>query len=358
MKIDMYAHITPQKFIDAFDKRPVSWKIVARTTPAFGGASLYDLNKRLEIMDRYEDYVQVLTPTGQVIEPFYGPKDTPELSRIFNDAVAEIISKHPHKFVAGVAQLPINNIDATLKEIDRTIKDLKFKGILLHTPIYVYEEGRPPEQGYNFTTMKPIDLPEFMPIYEKMSRYNLPIWIHPVGWGGVPVYSGEERGKYALSHVFGWPLESAMAMGRLVGSGILKKYPNLKFIIHHCGSAIVPGLAGRIANEFDKFRAAGILKGVQVNSEDDPFKSKNAADYFRMFYADTALYGDTAGLMCGYDFFGPEQIVFGTDFPYDMADGDKFTKKTIDAVYRMNISDADKQRIFEGNARRILQLAR
>ena len=52
------------------------------------------------------------------------------------------------------------------------------------------------------------------------------------------------------------------------------------------------------------------------------------------------------------------QLVFGTDFPYDMADGDKFTKKTIDAVYRMNISDADKQRIFEDNARRILQLAK
>jgi predicted TIM-barrel fold metal-dependent hydrolase len=356
LKIDVFAHITPQKFIDAFAKKPVSWEVVARTSPAFGKGSLVDLNKRLEVMDRYEDYVQVLTPTGQVIEPWYGPKDTPELSRIFNDSVAEIIAKHPDKFIAGVAQIPINNIDATMKEIERCIKDLGFKGILLHTPIYQYEEGRPIEKGYNFETMKPIDSPEFMPIYELMNKHNLPIWIHPVGWGGVPVYKGEERGTFALSHIFGWPIESAVAMGRIIGRGILQKYPKLKFVIHHCGSALVPALAGRIANEVDKFRAAGILKGV--TPETDPFKNKNAADYYRMFYADTALYGDTAGLICGYDFFGPEHILFGTDFPYDMAGGDKFTKKTIDAVYKMAVSDADKKMIFEDNARRIMQMVK
>lgn len=356
MKIDVYAHITPQKFIDAFAKRSVSWETVARTSPIFGKVALWDLNKRLEIMDRYEDYVQVLTPTGQVIEPFYGPKDTPELARIFNDSVAEIIAKHPDKFVAGVATLPINNIDATLKEIDRAIKELGFKGILIHTPIYVYEEGRRVELGYNYQTMKPIDSPEFMPIYEKMSKYNLPIWIHPVGMGGIPAYSGEERGKYALFHVFGWPVESAVAMGRLVCSGVLMKYPNLKFIIHHCGSALVPGLAGRIAEEFERFRSAGVLKGIQAGSDDDPFKANSAADYFRRFYADTALYGDTSGLMCGYDYFGPERILFGTDFPYDVANGDKFIKWTIDAVYRMSVSDGDKKLIFEDNIKRILQL--
>jgi predicted TIM-barrel fold metal-dependent hydrolase len=353
-KIDMYPHITPQKYIDAFAKRPVSWEIVARTTPDFGRVSLWDLNKRLEVMDRYPDYVQVLTPTGQVVEPYYGPKETPELCRIFNDEVADIIAKHPKKFIAGVATLPYNNVDAMLKEIERTIEKLGFKGILLHTPIYQYEEGRPSNKGYNYETMKTIEMPEYMPVYEMMAKYDLPIWIHPVGVGGVPAYQGEERGKYALSHLFGWPLESAVAMGRLVGSGIFVKYPNLKFVIHHCGSAIVPGLGGRIAHEVDKFRRAGILKGV--SPETDPFKWNNAADYYRMFYADTALYGDHFGLMCGLGFFGPEHILFGTDFPYDMEDGDRFTKKTIDAVYKMDITDATRQLIFEGNARRILKL--
>ncbi|MFC2024425.1 amidohydrolase, partial [Chloroflexota bacterium] len=60
-----------------------------------------------------------------------------------------------------------------------------------------------------------MDAPEFMMIYESMSRYKLPIWIHPKGEGGVPVYMDEKRGKYGLSHALGWPLETAMAMSRL-----------------------------------------------------------------------------------------------------------------------------------------------
>lgn len=355
MKIDIYTHICPQKFIDAFDKQKVSWEKIPGTTRAVGGPALSDVGKRLEVMDRYEDYAQVLVPSGQVLEAFFSPKDSAYLVQVFNDAVAEITQKHPDRFVAAVAALPLNNIDAALKEIDRTIKELGFKGILLHTPIFAYEEGRPIELGYNYNTMKPIDSPEFMPIYESMARHNLPIWIHPVGQGGVPVYSGEKRGKYVLSHVFGWPVESAMAMGRLICSGIMTKYPNLRFIIHHCGSGIVPALAGRIANEFDKFKAIGVLKFDQPG-EEDPFKNKNAADYFRMFYADTALYGGTSGLMCGHEFFGAEHIVFGTDFPYDLAGGDKFIKKTVDAIYKMAVSDADKKMIFEDNARRILHL--
>ena len=358
MKIDMFAHICPQKFIDVFAKQKVSWeKTVAKTAPANGGSALYDINARLEVMYRYEDYVQILTPTAKQIEAYYDPKDEAYsyLVKTFNDSLAEIVTKYPDRFLAAVAAVPINNIDATMKEIDRTINEMGFKGILLETPVFVYDAGRPVDMAYNYETMKPLDSPEFMPIYETMSKLNLPIWIHPIGQSGVPVYKGEKRGKYVLSHVFGWPMESAVAMGRLVCSGILNKYPNLKFIIHHCGSAIVPSLAGRIANEFDKFKAIGVLKFDQPG-EEDPFINKNAADYFRMFYADTALYGDTAGLMCGYDFFGPEHILFGTDYPYDLAGGDKFIKKTIDAVYKMNISDADKNKIFEENAKRIMRL--
>lgn len=353
MKIDMFAHICPQKFIDAFDKQKISWETVGLTAGANGGPALSDVESRLKIMDRYDDYTQVLTPTANTVEPFFAPDDPNYLYLVktFNDAIYEIVNKHPDRFVAAVAAIPIGNIDESIKEIDRTINDMGFKGILLDTPAFKYKEGSP----YDYDSMTPLDLPEYMPIYEAMHNYNLPIWIHPRGQTGVPNYKGEKRGKYVLSHVFGWPMESAMLMGRLICSGVLTRYPKLKIIIHHCGSGIVPALAGRIANEFDKFKAIGVLKFDEPGIE-DPFLSKNAADYFRMFYADTALYGDTAGLMCGYDFFGPEHIVFGTDYPYDLVGGDKFIKKTIDSVWRMDISDADKNRVFEDNARRLLKL--
>jgi uncharacterized protein len=355
MKIDIYSHITPQKFIDSFAKRRVSWETIVRgRSSLFGRTSLWDVSKRIEVMERYDDYVQVLTPSGQVIEPYFGPKETPDMCRLFNDELAAIIAKHPEHFVAGVGTLPYNNVDAMLKEIKRCVEQLGFRGVLLHTPIYQYSEGRPVEKGYDYETMKPIDSPEYMPVYEMMSQYNLPIWIHPVGAGGVPVYQNEERDQHALAHIFGWPVESAVAMGRLVGSGIFTKYPNLKLITHHCGSAIVPALAGRISNEVDKFRQGQVYKGL--NKENDHFQWTNAAEYYRMFYADTALYGDHHGLMCGLAFFGPEHVIFGTDFPYDMADGDKFTRKTIEAVYRMDISDAVRNMIFEDNTKRILRL--
>jgi len=382
MKIDMYAHICPKKFMDAFSKRVTVWGKITRadrevlgtfsTRRGVKGAEqrsaplpfwadqgtaqpmLWDIDSRLEIMDKYEDYVQVLVPVAPPVGTFCSPEDAAYLASIFNDELAELTSKYPDKFVAAVAYLPLNNIDATLKEIDRTINELGFKGIYLYTPIH--ELKKTGEQGYDYDyeTMKPLDSPEFMPIYESMSRHKLPIWIHPWGEDGLPVYRGEERAKYALSHVIGWPLESAMAMSRLVCSGILAKYPNLRFIIHHCGSGIIPALAGRLEHSFDPFKMEGMKWGQP--GEADPFQIKPPIDYFRMFYADTALYGDVPGLMCGHAFFGVQHILFGTDYPFDIEGGDKYIRLTIDAVHRMNISDADKEMIFEGNAKRILRL--
>ena len=82
MKIDIYAHICPQKFIDAFNKQKVSWEKISGTARANGGPALSDTDKRLEVMDRYEDYVQVLIPTGQVLEPFFSPKESAYLAQV------------------------------------------------------------------------------------------------------------------------------------------------------------------------------------------------------------------------------------------------------------------------------------
>jgi len=358
MKIDVFAHVCPKRFIDYFSKHVIDFeKLMGKEQGAILHPlwdTLWDIDKRLRIMDKYEDYVQVLVPTQPAAETYCRPEDAAHVARVYNDAMAEIVSKHPDKFVGAVAYLPLNNIEATLREIDRAIDELGFKGILLSTPMYELKKPGEPAYDYDYEGMKPIDSPEFMPIYESMSRHKLPIWIHPKGEGGVPVYRGEERGKYGLSHTIGWPIESAMAMSRLVCSGILTKYPNLKFIIHHCGSGIIPALAGRLGNSFDFLREMG-MNWKQPGGE-DPFEAKRPIDYFRMFYADTALYGDVPGLMCGYDFFGVEHILFGTDYPYDVEGGDKYIRQTIEAVNRMNISDADREKIFEGNAKRLLHL--
>lgn len=354
MKIDIFAHICPKRFIDYFSRHVINIDKLLGLDKSAVVRPLWDIDKRLDVMSRYEDYAQILVPTQPAAETFCSPEDSPKLARVYNDAMAEIVSKYPDKFLGAVAYLPLNNIDATIKEIERTVDELGFKGILIDTPRYELKVPGEPAHGYNYETMKPIDQPELWPIYEIMSKRNLPIWIHPKGERGIPVYQGEEEGKYGLSFALGWPIESAMAMGRLVCSGVLAKYPNLRFIIHHCGSGIVPALAGRISYAFDALRTQEI--NAPKIGKNDPFEIKPAIDYFRMFYADTALCGDVAGLECGHHFFGVEHMLFGSDTPYGLEFGDKFIRRTIEAVYKMNISDADKDKIFSGNAKRILHL--
>ena len=354
MKIDVFAHVCPKRFIDYFSEHVMNWEKLVGVDKLAVSPPMWDIDMRLRIMDRYEGYVQVLGPTQPAAETFCTPEEAPEVARVYNDAMAEIVSKHPDKFVGAVAYLPLNNIDATLKEIDRTINKLGFKGILLDTPIYTLKKPGDPAYGYDYENMKPIDLPEFMPIYESMAKHKLPIWIHPKGEGGLPICRGEDRSKYGLPLVMGWPVESAMAMTRLVCSGILAKYPDLKVITHHCGSSIIPALAGRLDN-LSYFSQALERDGEQAGGE-NPFEIKRPEDYFRMFYADTALYGDVSALMMGFNFFGVEHILFGTDANYGKENGEQFIRQTIDSVYRMNVSDADKEKIFEGNAKRLLRL--
>jgi aminocarboxymuconate-semialdehyde decarboxylase len=137
-------------------------------------------------------------------------------------------------------------------------------------------------------------------------------------------------------------------MTRLVFSGILEKFPGLKIITHHCGG-MVPYFVERIIGGQD-------YAEVCCNAKFKRGLSKPPIDYYRTFYADTALYGASASLMCGYDFFGPDRIVFGSDMPYDSEGGDRYVRQTIEAIERMDISDADKQKIYEGNARKLLKI--
>ena len=342
MKIDVYTHVQPKKFEEALNQRVSSDKLLngvgMRRDIGDISRAIWDMDLRLSIMDRYEGLVHVLTPTNRPLELVASPADAAYLAQVYNDEMAKLVAKYPDRLVAAVACLPMNNIDAALKEIDRAINELGFKGVLIHTPIYDQSPDR----------RRAIDSPEIMPIYELMAKYDLPIWIHPRIEASVPNYTNEDKAMYGIHHIFGWPYESSVAMSRLVFSGIFDKYPNIKFITHHCG-AMIPYFATRIASSYeywDKAVKAGFADKLTLPP----------VEYFKMFYNDTALYGNTAALMCAHAFFGADHILFATDFPYDAELGDKFTRDTIAAVEGMSISDAEKGQIFEGNAKALLKL--
>jgi predicted TIM-barrel fold metal-dependent hydrolase len=294
--------------------------------------ALYDLEMRFRILDQYEDILQTLTLAWPPVEEITDPDKAADLAKLANDEMAELVLKYPYRFVAGIASLPLNNISESLKEIDRTINDLNFRGILIHTPV----------------NDKPLDAPEFFPIYEKMSEYKLPVYLHPMRSPDYPDYRTEDESKFMIHSTFGWPYETTVAMTRLVFSRILENYPDLNFVTHHCG-AMVPYFEQRIIEFHDIFERQGKKYRIGL--------TKAPIDYFKMFYNDTAVYGNTPALMCAYAFCGADHLLFAADMPLgDSQLGYRNYRQTINAIDQMEISDKEKKMIFEDNARKLLRL--
>jgi predicted TIM-barrel fold metal-dependent hydrolase len=331
LKVDAYAHISPPKYTEVLKKDyPQFYNyILGACTP------LYDMSERFRIMDLYPGVVQVLT-IGPVpsIEHFANEQQSVDLAKLANDEMAELVHKYRDRFVAAIALLPMNNVEAALKETDRAIRELGFKGIYVHSNI----------------NGKPLDAEEFLPLWEKMSDYNLPIYIHPWRSDEVAEYSTEKTSKYAIASTFGWPYETTVAMTRFVFSGILDKYPNLKIITHHCGG-MVPYYEQRIVQHYGQADRSN--RGAYVHA-----LTKSPVEYYKMFYADTAIHGNTPALMLAYNFFGADHIVLGADMPLgDQYFGFRSYRQTINAIEAMAITDAEKRKIFADNAINLLRLA-
>ncbi len=327
MKIDIFTHVVPPKYRDVVSKILPSgrWQVTLKLP------TMWDLESRFRIMDKF-GVTHVITVANPGVEEIADSEKAVELAKLANDEMAEWVYKYPDKFLAAIACLPMNNIDAALQEIDRTITDLHFKGVQIFTSI----------------NGKPLDSPEFAPLFEKMSQYNLPILMHPDRSLLHADYKDESQSKYGVWIIFGWPYETSVAMTRLVYSGLLEKYPNLKIITHHCG-AMVPYFADRIVGLHNMYDAR-----MRTNMG-EPL-TRPPIEYFKMFYNDTALYGNPNALTCGYQFFGADHILFGTDMPFDSQLGECHTRNTINAIEQMDISDFEKKLIFEDNARKLLHL--
>ena len=332
LKIDAYSHISPPKYTEALRKAyPAFYNQILGNTPP-----LFDLDERFRIMDRYEPIMQVLT-VGPVppLEAFANPKKSVELAKMANDEMAELILKYRDRFIAAIALLPMNDIAAALKETDRAINELGFRGIYMHSNI----------------NGKPLDSPEFLPLYEKMSKYNLPIYIHPWRGDDFADYKTEKTSKYMIASIFGWPYETTAAMTRLVFSGILEKYPNLKVVTHHCGG-MVPYYEQRILQHYGQQDRAYHKQAVYLHE-----LTKTPVEYYKMFYNDTAIHGNTPALMLAYHFWGADHLVFGADMPLgDYYFGFRSYRQTINAIEAMDITDDEKKKIFVDNALSLLRI--
>jgi aminocarboxymuconate-semialdehyde decarboxylase len=335
MKIDVFCHIFPKNFYDkmlAVSGKGAYMQKRVRDIPV-----IVDLDARFRMMDLFEDYVQVISLAAPPIEALGESAQSIELARIANDGMSDLVSRYPSRFPGFIASLPMNDPEGTSAEVERAIVQLGATGVQIFTNV----------------NGKPLDDPAYAPLFEMMASFDVPIWLHPTRPASFADYKTEESSKYELWWVFGWPYETSIAMSRILFAGYFDKYPNLQIITHH-GGGMIPYFEGRIGPGLDQL-------GSRSDDNDETIRfarrmKKRPIDYYRMFYADTALFGGLEAMKCGLKFFGADHTLFASDSPFDPEKGPGFIRETIRCIEAMDLTAEERQQIYEGNARRMLRL--
>ncbi|MDF1555063.1 MAG: amidohydrolase family protein [Deferrisomatales bacterium] len=326
MIIDLYTHMFPHEFFKQLVGCSKGLGNLAERMKSVKAVT--DLDQRFREMDGYGDYRQIITVPHPVLEEVATPSEATRLAGVANDGMAELCRKHPDRFPAFVATVSLTDVEAAVSEVDRAVTQLGAKGIQIYSNI----AGRP------------LDDPEFEPIFAVMAKHRLPMWLHPARTAGMADYSTEAKSRYELWWCLGWPYETSVAMCRLVFSGIFDRYPNLKIITHHLGG-MIPYFDGRIGPGME-------VLGTRTADEDYSAVLKSLKkphlDYFKMFYADTAMFGGTSGLPSGMSFFGTDHVVFATDAPFGPIG------PTLRALEQLDLSLEDRRKILSGNAQELL----
>jgi aminocarboxymuconate-semialdehyde decarboxylase len=333
MKIDIFTHVFPKAFYDRYVTKGAVGKDIGKRVANIPVA--VDLDLRFKTMDEFGDFRQVITLPAPPIEIMGSPADSPAIAQAANDGLAELVQKHPDRFIAFSASLPLDNPEASMRELERAIDQLGARGVQLFTNV----------AGIS------LDAPALRPIFDEMARRDLPIWVHPARGASFADYQTEQKSLYEIWWTFGWPYETSVMMARLVFSGLFDRHPGIKIITHHMGG-MVPYFEGRVGYGWDQL-------GKRTSDEDYGalLKSmkKRPVDYFRSFYADTALFGAAPATECGLAFFGADHVLFATDMPFDPVPG-LYARETIKIVDGLDISAADREKIYRGNAERLMKM--
>src|SRR6266705_3048863 len=183
-------------------------------------------------------------------------------------------------------------------------------------------------------------------------KHDVPIWMHPARPRTRADYVSEQKSTYEIWQVLGWPYETSVAMARMVFSGFFERLPELRIITHHCGG-MIPYFAGRAETLWAQL---GSRTADENYEEVLKRMAKKPIEYFRMFYGDTVLGGSAPALRCGLDFFGADRVVFASDCPFDPEGGPMFIREGIRSVEDLKLPEADKRKIYFGNAMKLLKM--
>lgn len=332
-KIDAFTHYFPKRFWDRMAEVMPQGRDMNKRVRAI--PSIYDMDARLRVMDEFgEGYRQLLSLPSPPVEAFGAHAN--ELARLANDGMAELVARHPERFAGFVASLPMNDIPAALAEARRAVEELDAWGVQVFTNI----NGRP------------LYCAETQPLFDFMAQHDLPMWMHPARGPDVADYKGEPKSHYEIWWTLGWPYETSVAMAHMVFGGLFDRHPTFKLITHHMGG-MIPYFEGRVGPGWDQLGSRTSDEDYTVLVKRMREKGRRPVDYFRNFYADTALFGALEATKCGLDFFGVDHVLFASDAPFDPEGGSMYIRETLAIVERLGFTPEQRDAVYQGNIRRL-----
>jgi len=233
-----------------------------------------------------------------------------------NNGIAEVVRSYPDRFV-GIATVPMQDVGKAVLELERAVQDLGLKAV---------------EIGSNIAG-KNLGEKDLRPFYEKVQALDVPIYVHPTNVAGT-----DRMQRYWLRNLIGNPLETSLAIGNIIFGGILEDFPTLKFLFSHAGG-FIPYVRGRLER--------GYRSVAECHSIVKP-----PSEYLKLMYFDTIIFFGPA-LAYLAETVGPDKVVLGSDYPFDMMDPDPVaTVRTAPAM-----SEANREMILERNAVHLLKLS-
>lgn len=320
--IDGYTHILTETFYETLTDQFGFQGLSGR--PEF----LWDIDQRTTDMADYGIDKQVITLALPTLFRGMDSELALEITRFANDEIRRLADEHPDRFVP-VGTIPRPDTPF-IEEFERCVDDLGVAGV----------------QIFSNVAGRPLDDDTFWPLYERAEEMDTPLWIHPQLWEWYDWSS-----EYMEHRLFGWPFDTTLALSRLVFGGVLDVFPDLEFVSHH-GGGMVPYYGERIAMFYEQ---------RQTYPENYPSfhdrvadLSQPAEEYFRQFYADTAVSGSVPALECAVSFFEAGNVVFGTDYPFSPERGRRTIEASIDAVEEMDVDSVTRDEIYAGTLRDLI----
>jgi 5-carboxyvanillate decarboxylase len=280
---------------------------------------LLDLeSERLQIMDRDNVAMHVLSLTSPGVQIFDADTGT-AMATLANDRLAEVVRRHPKRF-AGLACFAPQDPKRAVREMERSIRELKLNGFILNS----------------HTNDEYLDAPKYWPILEAAEALDAAIYLHPRG------PSRSMQGPFAQynmhSAMWGYAVETGTHAMRIMMSGLLDRFPKAKIVIGHMGE-MIPIMLWRI-----DFMSRSYRQRVKLQLTPSEY-------YKRNFMITTSGVEDHLALKFCVDKLGADNIMWAIDYPY---------QESGPATQFMNtapISDADKEKIFHGNAERVFHIS-